>query len=67
MLSALRLGTRAVGSREAGEAILVALAANGAGRHFLATLAGPVRFRVPLGMITLLAAGEGWAALLLVS
>ena len=61
VLSALRLIERAVAIDVVGQAVLVALGANAAGRLFLSVLAGPVRFWLPLAGITLLAAGAAGA------
>lgn len=55
VLSALRLDPAAIGLPAMAAAILVALAANAAGRLTLALLAGPVRFWAPLLACTLAA------------
>lgn len=62
VLSAVRLDA---GLPMIGSAILIALAANGLGRVFLAMLAGPARFWAPLLAGILAAAAAGAAALVL--
>ena len=61
VLSTLRLVGQSVSSEMAATIVLAALAANAAGRLFLAVLAGPVRFSVPLAAATIAAAGLGFA------
>lgn len=60
VLSALRLLDQAASVTLVGQAVLVALSANAVGRLFLAILAGPVRFSIPLAAITLCAAGAAF-------
>ena len=62
VLSTLRLVGHSVSAEMAGAIVLAALAANAAGRLFLALLAGPVRFSLPLAAATVAAAGLGFAA-----
>src|SRR5690606_5685763 len=52
VLSALRLVEQTAAINTVGGAVLVALAANAIGRLFLSILAGPVRFSLPLAIIT---------------
>lgn len=67
VLSALRLVEQTTAIDIVGEAVLVALAANAVGRLFLAFLAGPTRFTLPLALIALAAVGAAavafWLAL----
>jgi uncharacterized membrane protein (DUF4010 family) len=62
VLSALRLVEQMGAANIAGEAVLVALGANAVGRLFLSFLAGPIRFSVPLALITLAAASAAAVA-----
>lgn len=62
VLSALRLVGQSATVEAVGQAVLVALAANAAGRLFLAALAAPVRFWLPLAAITLGAAAAAFVA-----
>lgn len=62
VLSVLRLVSLGTAPDTVGLAVLVALAANAAGRLFLAILAGPARFSVPLAAITACAAVAALAA-----
>lgn len=61
VLSAIRLDGAIISTGQVGEAILMAIVANGAGRLSLAMVAGPSRFWLPLSGATLLAAGIGAA------
>lgn len=61
VLSALRLVKQAVTAEAGGLAVLGALAANAAGRLFLAAVAGPIAFWLPLAGCTAAAAGVGYA------
>lgn len=67
-LSALRLADQPIGLTLIGMAVLVAVASNAGGRCFLALLAGPAAFWLPLSGATLAAvfAGAGmlWAVVL---
>lgn len=65
-LTAVRMVDGAVSSQIAGQAVLAALAANAVGRLGLAISAGPVAYWLPLAAATILAAGFGLAAYLLV-
>lgn len=65
VLSALRLHGGAVTLDRVAQAVLVALAANAAGRLALAASLGPARFWVPLAGATLLAVALGSGAVLL--
>ncbi|UVC17930.1 MgtC/SapB family protein [Mesorhizobium onobrychidis] len=65
VLSALRLVKHSVPVGTVGQAVLVALVANAIGRLSLAVFAGPVRFWLPLGGATLLAAITGYFATVL--
>jgi uncharacterized membrane protein (DUF4010 family) len=62
VLSALRLVEQTAAINTVGGAVLVALAANAIGRLFLSILAGPVRFSLPLAIITLAAAAAAGVA-----
>jgi uncharacterized membrane protein (DUF4010 family) len=64
VLSVLRIVEREAAVELVGQAVLLALAANGLGRLFLTILAGPVRFSLPLAAITACAAAVAIAALL---
>jgi uncharacterized membrane protein (DUF4010 family) len=62
-LSVLRLvGLSTVTAAIAGQAVLAAIAMNAAVRFFLAAMAGPVRFWLPLLLATIAAAGAAAAA-----
>lgn len=62
VLSALRLVEQTAAINTVGGAVLVALAANAIGRLSLSILAGPVRFSLPLAIITLAAAAAAGVA-----
>ena len=62
VLSSLRLVEDGTAVLLVGQAVLVALAANAVGRLFLAVLAGPLRFSLPLAAITACAAAVAVAA-----
>lgn len=62
VLSALRLVEQTAAINTVGGAVLVALAANAIGKLFLSILAGPVRFSLPLAIITLAAAAAAGVA-----
>ncbi len=62
VLSALRLDPAALGAAQIARAVLVALAANTAGKVALAAAAGPARFWGPLGLASLAALAAGGAA-----
>jgi uncharacterized membrane protein (DUF4010 family) len=62
VLSSLRLVEGGTAAALVAQAVLVALAANAMGRLFLALLAGPVRFTLPLAAITACAAAVAIAA-----
>ena len=61
VLSALRLVKQTVATDAVGAAVLGALAANAVGRLFLAAVAGPVSFWLPLAACNAAAAGIGYA------
>lgn len=65
VLSSLRLVEQGIASSSVARAVLLALLANALGRLFLAILAGPVRFVLPLAGATALAAMAGVLAFLL--
>lgn len=62
VLSALRLDAEAASPQAIGNAVLLALIANAAGRLLLAITVGAVRFWLPLAAAAMLAAGAGYAA-----
>ncbi len=64
VLSALRLVDGATAVELIAQAVLIALAANAVGRLFLATLAGPARFSLPLAAVTACAAATAFTTFL---
>jgi uncharacterized membrane protein (DUF4010 family) len=65
VLSSLRLVEQGIAPSSVARAVLLALLANAIGRLFLAILAGPARFVLPLAGATALAALAGFLAFLL--
>jgi len=65
VLSSLRLVEQGIAPASVARAVLLALVANALGRLFLAAIAGPVRFLLPLAGATALAALAGTGAYLL--
>ncbi|MFN3548697.1 MAG: MgtC/SapB family protein [Mesorhizobium sp.] len=65
VLSSLRLVEQGISSSSVARAVLLALLANALGRLFLAILAGPVRFVLPLAVATVFAALAGGLAFML--
>lgn len=67
VLSALRLVGQAVPVPAVGQAVLAGLAANAVGRLFVAIVAGPLSYWLPLALLTLLALAAGFGMFVLLS